>query len=153
MAHDASNNNPAKETVHALIGIVVLLTIISSIAISAWFRPAGNHELATTPATVHGKALEEKLQAIDAPKAEDPKAQEATAEAAKPAEDKTSDKADEAKPAEAESNNQAEAKADDKGADKAAEPKTDSENNASPDKTPTDNQAEAKADDKGAATK
>ena len=143
MAHDASNNNPAKETVHALIGIVVLLTIISSIAISAWFRPAGNHELATTPATVHGKALEEKLQAIDAPKAEEPKAQEATAEAEKPAEDKTSDKADEAKPA----------KADDKGADKAAEPKTDSENNAASDKTPTDNQAEAKADDKGAATK
>lgn len=105
MAHDASNNNPAKETVHALIGIIVLLTIILGIAISAWLRPAGNHEPATTPATAHGKALEEKLQAIDAPKAEEPKAEEAKTET--PA-------ADSANEAEASAEKPADTKADDK---------------------------------------
>ncbi len=80
MAHDASNNNPTKEIVHALIGIVLLLTMIAGIAISAWLRPAGNHEVATVPATEAGKVLEEKLKAIDAPKTEE--AAPATADAA-----------------------------------------------------------------------
>ncbi|MDO4897552.1 MAG: hypothetical protein Q3971_09345 [Moraxella sp.] len=67
MAHDASNNNPTKEIVHSLLGILLLLTIISSVAISAWLRPAGNHETATEPATPAGKALAEKLHAIENP--------------------------------------------------------------------------------------
>lgn len=83
MAHDASNNNPTKEIVHALIGIVLLLTMIAGIAISAWLRPAGNHEVATVPATEAGKVLEEKLKAIDAPKTEEAApATEAPADAA-----------------------------------------------------------------------
>ena len=64
MAHDASNNNPTKEIVHALIGIVLLLTMIAGIAISAWLRPAGNHEVATVPATEAGKVLEEKFHNV-----------------------------------------------------------------------------------------
>ncbi len=83
MAHDASNNNPTKEIVHALLGIVLLLVIIAGIAISAWLRPAGNHEPATVPATEQGKLLEEKIKAIEAPKsAEAPKADAATADTA-----------------------------------------------------------------------
>lgn len=83
MAHDASNNNPTKEIVHALLGIVLLLVIIAGIAISAWLRPAGNHEPATVPATEQGKLLEEKIKAIEAPKpAEAPKADAAATDTA-----------------------------------------------------------------------
>lgn len=139
MAHDASNNNPTKEIVHALIGIVLLLTMIAGIAISAWLRPAGNHEVATVPATEAGKVLEEKLKAIDAPKTEEaapataeapadaaatatadaPKAEgadTATANAEAPKADATTDtaKADAEAP-----------KAEEKPADTAAEPKAD----------------------------
>lgn len=62
MAHDASQNNPAKETVHALIGIVLLLVIIGGIAVFGWLRPAGNHEPATVSATPAGRALDELIQ-------------------------------------------------------------------------------------------
>lgn len=68
MAHDASNNNPKKEIVHALLGTVLLLVIIAGIAISAWLRPAGNHEPATAPATEKGRLLEETLKQVEAPK-------------------------------------------------------------------------------------
>lgn len=44
MAHDASNNNPTKETLSALVGIVLLLVMIAGIAIFAWLRPAGEHQ-------------------------------------------------------------------------------------------------------------
>lgn len=44
MAHDASNNNPLKETLTAAAGIGLLLVIIAGIAISAWLRPAGEHQ-------------------------------------------------------------------------------------------------------------
>lgn len=44
MAHDASNNNPAKEALTALVGITLLLVMIAAIAISAWLRPAGEHQ-------------------------------------------------------------------------------------------------------------
>lgn len=67
MAHDASNNNPVKEIIHSLLGILLLLVIISGIAVSAWLRPAGNHEPATEPATPAGKALAEKIAAIENP--------------------------------------------------------------------------------------
>ena len=70
MAHDALNNNPKKEIVHALLGTVLLLTIIAGIAVSGWLRPAGSHEVATVPATAKGKALEEKLKAQETPKEE-----------------------------------------------------------------------------------
>lgn len=62
MAHDASQNNPVKEVVHALIGIVLLLVIIAGIAVFAWLRPAGNHEPATVSATPAGRALDELAQ-------------------------------------------------------------------------------------------
>lgn len=61
-AHDASENNPIKEIVHALIGIVLLLVIIGGIAVFAWLRPAGNHEPATVSATPAGRALDEFTQ-------------------------------------------------------------------------------------------
>lgn len=61
-AHDASQNKPAKEVFHALIGIVLLLVIIAGIAIFAWLRPAGNHEPATVSATPAGRALDEFAQ-------------------------------------------------------------------------------------------
>lgn len=67
MAHDASNNNPVKESMHALIGAVMLLVIIGGIAVFAWLRPAGNHALATASATEAGKKLEEALVAIEKP--------------------------------------------------------------------------------------
>ena len=51
MAHDASQNNPVKESVTALAGIVLLLVIIGGIAVSAWLRPAGEHQPAETAAT------------------------------------------------------------------------------------------------------
>ena len=139
MAHDASNNNPTKEIVHALIGIVLLLTMIAGIAISAWLRPAGNHEVATVPATEAGKVLEEKLKAIDAPKTEEAApATEAPADAAATA---TTDapkaegadtatanaeapKADEATDT-AKADAEAAPKAEEKPADTAAEPKAD----------------------------
>ncbi|WII95053.1 hypothetical protein LU276_08600 [Moraxella haemolytica] len=47
MAHDASNNNPIKESVTALVGIVLLLVMIVAIGISAFLRPAGEHQPAT----------------------------------------------------------------------------------------------------------
>lgn len=61
-AHDASENNPTKEIIHALIGVVLLLVIIGGIAVFAWLRPAGNHEPATVSATPAGKALDELAQ-------------------------------------------------------------------------------------------
>lgn len=67
MAHDASNNNPVKEIIHSLLGISLLLVIISGIAVSAWLRPAGNHEPASEPATKAGKELAEKISAIENP--------------------------------------------------------------------------------------
>lgn len=81
MAHDASNNNPKKEIVHALLGAVLLLVIIAGIAVSGWSRPAGNHEPATVPATAKGKALEETLKAQEAQKAEAANTATATADA------------------------------------------------------------------------
>lgn len=44
MAHDASQNNPLKESVMSVVGLVLLLVIIAGIAISAWLRPAGEHQ-------------------------------------------------------------------------------------------------------------
>lgn len=49
MAHDAINNNPKKELLIALIGIALLLTIIGGIAVSAWLRPAGEHQPVSDP--------------------------------------------------------------------------------------------------------
>ena len=72
MAHDASNNNPTKEIIHSLLGISLLLVIILGIAISAWLRPAGNHEPATEPATKAGQMLAEKISAIENPTPEKP---------------------------------------------------------------------------------
>lgn len=54
MAHDASNNSPAKETLSALVGIVLLLLMIAAIGIFAWLRPAGEHQ----PTAVEKIALE-----------------------------------------------------------------------------------------------
>lgn len=52
MAHDAYDNNPKKETLTALIGILLLLAIIGGIAVSAWLRPAGEHMALTAQESV-----------------------------------------------------------------------------------------------------
>lgn len=41
--HDATENNPVKEILTALVGIVLLLVIIGGIAVFGWLRPAGHH--------------------------------------------------------------------------------------------------------------
>ena len=43
MAHHAVENNPKKEIMYALVGIVLFLAMVLLIAISAYLRPAGNH--------------------------------------------------------------------------------------------------------------
>lgn len=43
MAHDSYDNNPKKEILTALIGILLLLAMIGGIAMAAWLRPAGEH--------------------------------------------------------------------------------------------------------------
>lgn len=43
MAHHEVQNNPIKEVATALVGIVLLLTIIGGIAVAGWLRPAGQH--------------------------------------------------------------------------------------------------------------
>ena len=88
-AHDASDNNPTKEIIHALIGVVLFLILIGGIAVFAWLRPAGNHEPATVSATPAGRALEELIQQEDNPT----DAQKAEAVAAATAPDATSDTA------------------------------------------------------------
>ena len=65
MAHDASNNNPLRESMHALLGTVMLLVMIGGIAVSAWLRPAGDHTVATVSATEAGKKLEETYATIE----------------------------------------------------------------------------------------
>lgn len=47
MAHDAYDNNPKKELLTALMGILLLLAIIAGIGVSAWLRPAGDHTFVT----------------------------------------------------------------------------------------------------------
>ncbi|ADG60493.1 hypothetical protein C0134_07820 [Moraxella catarrhalis] len=58
MAHDASNNNPLKESLTALIGTVLLLVMIAGIAISAWLRPAGEHPAQAEPAEAEVATLQ-----------------------------------------------------------------------------------------------
>lgn len=113
MAHDASNNNPVKEIIHSLLGILLLLVIISGIAVSAWLRPAGNHEPATEPATPAGKALAEKIAAIENP-ASEKTADTAPAEAANSA-------TDQAQEADKDSSTAVASTANDTPADKAQE--------------------------------
>lgn len=61
MAHDASNNSPAKETLSALVGIVLLLLMIVAIGFFAWLRPAGEHQ----PTAVEKIALESTDESTD----------------------------------------------------------------------------------------
>lgn len=68
MAHDASQNNPKKEIAQALIGVVLLFTMIGGIAVSAWLRPAGDHTPATVSATPAGQALESTLKSLESSK-------------------------------------------------------------------------------------
>ena len=115
MAHDASNNNPVKEIIHSLLGILLLLVIISGIAVSAWLRPAGNHEPATEPATPAGKALAEKIAAIENP------APEKTADTA-PTAEATNSATDQVQEADKDSSTAVASTASDTPADKAQEP-------------------------------
>lgn len=117
MAHDASNNNPVKEIIHSLLGLALLFTLIGGIAVSAWLRPAGNHEPATEPATPAGKALVEKLNAIEAPKADEAKAD--TAQAPKTDDTKAEDTAKADTATQADPAKTDEAKAETKPADTA----------------------------------
>lgn len=54
--HDVVENNPKKEVLTALIGIVLLLTMIAGIAVFAWLRPAGDHYPATATPEVTEQA-------------------------------------------------------------------------------------------------
>lgn len=80
MAHDASQNNPLKESLMAVSGLVLLLVIIGGIAVSAWLRPAGEHQPAQAAEVA---AAEEQAQAVSEPKAEaeQPKADTETVDA------------------------------------------------------------------------
>lgn len=117
MAHDASNNNPAKESVLALAGIVLLLVIIGGIAVSGWLRPAGEHQPATDETAVAAAEQTDVAQpaseqpAQQAAQAEQPaeatadsqtaetQATEAQATEAKPADDKSAQNAEATAPA------------------------------------------------------
>lgn len=53
--HDDVENNPVKETLVAILGLVPLIVIIAGIAVFGWLRPAGQHypaesEVVTAPA-------------------------------------------------------------------------------------------------------
>lgn len=64
MAHHAVENNPVKESLTALVGIALLLTIIGGIAVSGWLRPAGEHQPKTTQtdtATVASQTVDEAV--------------------------------------------------------------------------------------------
>lgn len=54
--HDVVENNPVKEIMTSLIGIVLLVAIIAGIAIFAWIRPAGYHAPAETGQEVAAQA-------------------------------------------------------------------------------------------------
>ena len=54
---DASQNNPKKEFTYAMIGTAAFLAIVLLIGISAFLRPAGNHDM--PKATVAEPAKEE----------------------------------------------------------------------------------------------
>lgn len=69
MAHDASNNNPTKETLTALVGTVLLLVMIAAIGIFAWLRPAGEHQ-PKAPTAEEVAAAEAEAAAETAPAAE-----------------------------------------------------------------------------------
>lgn len=58
--HDVVENNPKKEILTALIGIVLLLAMIAGIAVFAWLRPAGDHHstVATPEVTEQHKLLQ-----------------------------------------------------------------------------------------------
>lgn len=43
MAHHVVENNPKKELLYALVGILLFLSMVLLIGISAFLRPAGNH--------------------------------------------------------------------------------------------------------------
>lgn len=93
MAHDASQNNPKKEVATALIGIVLLLAIILGIGVSAFLRPAGEHqpkasevasEVQTATAQSGETASEQPADSATAPSADSataPSADTATATA------------------------------------------------------------------------
>lgn len=49
--HDAVENNPTKETLTAVVGLVPLVVIIVGIAVFAWLRPAGQHAPAVSADT------------------------------------------------------------------------------------------------------
>ncbi|WP_297288141.1 hypothetical protein [Moraxella sp.] len=69
MAHDASNNNPTKETLTALVGTVLLLVMIAAIGIFAWLRPAGEHQ-PKAPTAEEVAAAEAEAAAETAPATE-----------------------------------------------------------------------------------
>lgn len=97
MAHDVVDNNPKKEILFALIGIVTFLSIVLLIGISAFLRPAGDH--------VDVQALNKTVEATTAPEASAPAttdtAKTETATTEQPAEATTNTAtADNAKPAE-----------------------------------------------------
>lgn len=60
MAHDASQNKPTKETLFALVGTAMFLAIVLGIGISAFLRPAGEHQ----PVVIEQTALESTDESI-----------------------------------------------------------------------------------------
>lgn len=54
--HDVLDNNPKKEILTSLIGIVLLAVMIGGIAVSAYLRPAGDHYPATSEVAAESAA-------------------------------------------------------------------------------------------------
>lgn len=52
MSHHDVENNPVKEVLTAVLGLVPLLVIIAGIAVFGWLRPAGQHQPAESEVAV-----------------------------------------------------------------------------------------------------
>lgn len=102
MAHDASQNNPLKESVMAVAGLVLLLVIIGGIAVSAWLRPAGEHQPTETVVAEQAEESAEAAPVEEAKEATDAQAAEKSAETADAEAPKADASEAEAKPTEAE---------------------------------------------------
>lgn len=59
MSHHDVENNPVKEILTAVIGLVPLIVIIAGIAVFAWIRPAGQHAPAVSSDTPAATATAE----------------------------------------------------------------------------------------------
>lgn len=76
---DASQNNPKKEFTYAMIGTAAFLAIVLLIGISAFLRPAGNHDMPKAAVAEPAKEEAAKPAAAEPAAATDATTTEATA--------------------------------------------------------------------------